>query len=174
MGPWAYCRMNGWKSLLNILIQGEVTEESIRVPKANFASIAEMYEEEYLSKEVKLELSMFRSRLSDFQAINEVQSPKGLTGTLRKYQQQGLNWLNFLDEFGFGGCLADDMGLGKTIQVIAFMLLQKEKGTNDRPSLVVVPTTLIYNWQAELARFAPSLEVHTLYGAERRKDTDWL
>jgi SNF2 family DNA or RNA helicase len=149
---------------------GEVTEESIRVPKVNFSSIAEMYEEEFLSKEVKLELAMFRSRLSDFHAINEVQTPKGLQGVLRKYQQQGLNWLNFLDEFGFGGCLADDMGLGKTIQVIAFILLQKEKGRNEQPCLIVVPTTLIHNWQGELAKFAPSLNIYTLYGADRPKD----
>ena len=148
---------------------GELTEDSIRIPKVNFASIAEMYEEEFLSKEVKLELAMLNSRLADFHSINEVQTPMALNGVLRKYQQQGLNWLNFLNEFGFGGCLADDMGLGKTIQVIAFILLQKEQG-NMEPCLIVVPTTLIHNWQTELERFAPTLKVHTLYGADRKKD----
>ncbi|MET3113435.1 SNF2 family DNA or RNA helicase [Pedobacter sp. CG_S7] len=148
---------------------GDVGEESIRMPKVNFSSISEMYEEEYLSKEVKLELAMFTSKLSGFQEITEVEVPKNLNGILREYQQQGLSWLSFLDDFGFGGCLADDMGLGKTIQVIAFLLLKKEKG-KAQTNLIVVPTTLIFNWQAEIAKFAPSLKVHTVYGVERRKD----
>jgi hypothetical protein len=150
---------------------GEVSEELIRTPKVNFSSIAEVYEEELLSKEVKLELAMYTAKLSGFHAISEVKTPASFNGVLREYQQQGLNWLNFLDEFGFGGCLADDMGLGKTIQVIAFILLQKEQGKQLQPSLIVVPTTLIFNWQAELAKFAPSLKILTVYGADRRKDT---
>ncbi|WP_432712212.1 DEAD/DEAH box helicase [Pedobacter sp.] len=151
---------------------GEVTEETIRTPKVNFSSIAELYEEEFLSKEVKLELSMLNSRLENFESITQVQTPKGLNGELRPYQQQGLNWLNFLAEFGFGGCLADDMGLGKTIQVIAFILLQKEQDKHQQASLIVVPTTLIFNWQAELAKFAPSLMVLTVYGTERPTDSE--
>jgi len=147
---------------------GEVSEEVIRTPKVNFAAISEMYEDDVLSKEVKLELAMYNSRISDFHSITEVNVPSGFKGELRAYQLQGLNWLNFLDEFGFGGCLADDMGLGKTIQIIAFILLQKERGR--QASLIVVPTSLIFNWQTELAKFAPLLKVYTLYGAERRKD----
>lgn len=149
---------------------GEVSEEVIRMPKAHFASIAELYEEDCLSQEVKLELSEFKSRLANFHAIASVETPKTLNGVLRDYQLQGLNWLNFLDEFGFGGCLADDMGLGKTIQVIAHILLQKEKGKLSIPSLIVVPTTLVGNWQSELKKFAPTLTVQTLYGTERTKD----
>jgi SNF2 family DNA or RNA helicase len=145
---------------------GEVAEEVIRTPKVNFASIAALYEDEMLSRELKLELASFQEKIKDFNAITKVEVPRALHGTLRDYQKQGLNWLNFLDEFGFGGCLADDMGLGKTIQVIAFLLLQKERG--GRPAnLVVVPATLIFNWQAELKKFAPDLQVHTIYGADR-------
>ncbi|RZJ78285.1 MAG: DEAD/DEAH box helicase, partial [Flavobacterium sp.] len=80
----------------------------------------------------------------------------------------GLNWLNFLDDFNFGACLADDMGLGKTIQVIAFILSQQEKiGKNC--NLIVVPASLVFNWQQELTKFAPTLKVKTLYGADRAK-----
>lgn len=149
---------------------GEVAEERIRIPKVNFTSVAELYEEEVLSKEVRLELSMYKTRLNDFKSIIDVQVPEGLHGELRPYQRQGLNWLNFLDEFGFGGCLADDMGLGKTIQIIAFILLQKEKGLAIVPSLIVLPTTLIFNWEGELRKFAPGLKVLKVHGAERVKD----
>ena len=147
---------------------GEITEEVIRTPKVNFASISSLYEDHMLSRELKLELASFQEKINDFNSITRVDVPEALHGTLRDYQKQGLNWLNFLDEFGFGGCLADDMGLGKTIQVIAFLLLQKERG--GRPAnLVVVPATLIFNWQAELKKFAPDLHVHTIYGADRIK-----
>ena len=87
---------------------------------------------------------------------------------LRDYQREGVNWLNFLDDFNFGGCLADDMGLGKTIQIIAFILSQGEK-YGHTTNLVVVPTSLLFNWQEEIEKFAPSLKVFTHYGAEREK-----
>ncbi|PYF70637.1 DEAD/DEAH box helicase [Pedobacter nutrimenti] len=151
---------------------GELAGECIRTPRSNFGTIEELYEQEVLSKEVRLELSMYKKRLRNFESITEVSIPKGLQGELRAYQRQGLNWLNFLDEFGFGGCLADDMGLGKTIQIIAFMLLQKEKAEKLPASLLVLPTTLIFNWQAELGKFAPGLKILTVYGTERVKDIE--
>jgi len=86
---------------------------------------------------------------------------------LRDYQRQGLAWLQFLREHDLAGVLADDMGLGKTIQVLAHVLVEKEAGRLDRPALIVMPTSLIHNWRAEIERFAPSLRVVDLYGAER-------
>jgi SNF2 family DNA or RNA helicase len=151
---------------------GAVAEETIRTPKVNLSGVEELYEAEFMTAEVKQELASFKERLSGFQQVEEVDVPNGLKTVLRGYQQHGLNWLNFLDEFGFGGCLADDMGLGKTIQIIAFLLLKKERGLDGPPSLIVVPTTLLFNWQQELAKFAPSLKVHTVYGVERIKDTN--
>jgi SNF2 family DNA or RNA helicase len=150
---------------------GEVVEELIRTPKVNFAAIAELYEQDMLSRELRLELASYQRKISDFSTITQVEVPGTLNGVLRDYQKQGLNWLNFLDEFGFGGCLADDMGLGKTIQVIAFMLLQQQQG-NKPANLIVVPATLIFNWQAEIEKFGPSLKVHTIYGADRIKTVD--
>ena len=86
----------------------------------------------------------------------DAQVPKALRATLRPYQQAGVSWLSLLSQLGLGACLADDMGLGKTIQVLALLLLHQER-TPHRTHLLVVPASLIANWQAELERFAPSL-----------------
>ncbi|SFQ26793.1 DEAD/DEAH box helicase [Hymenobacter arizonensis] len=149
---------------------GEVVEERIRTPKISFATLAELYAPADLTPATQAELARYRAAAADFTGIASVAVPKALRATLREYQQQGLNWLNFLDTFNFGGCLADDMGLGKTLQVLAFILLQREKGLAVA-NLVVVPTSLVFNWQAEVAKFAPSLRVHVLHGASRRQSS---
>nr|WP_255486850.1 DEAD/DEAH box helicase [Mucilaginibacter sp. SP1R1] len=120
---------------------------------------------------VKDELNIYHQKLADFDSVKQIEIPESLNATLRPYQKQGLNWLNFLDDFNFGGCLADDMGLGKSIQVIAFILSQREKNSHNT-NLIVVPTSLIFNWQQELAKFAPSIKLHTIYGADRIKNID--
>lgn len=88
---------------------------------------------------------------------------RDLLGTLRPYQDAGVRWLHLLSSLGLGACLADDMGLGKTIQVLALLLSrrreQSRRRRDHRPSLLVVPASLVGNWQAEIARFAPSLRV---------------
>ncbi|WP_049622934.1 SNF2-related protein, partial [Frateuria defendens] len=93
--------------------------------------------------------------------------PRGFKATLRPYQRDGLAWLDFLGAAGLGGILADDMGLGKTVQVLAHILGEKQRGRLDAPALVVAPTSLVGNWQAEAARFAPALKVLVLHGADR-------
>ncbi|PBQ30269.1 DNA helicase [Sphingobacteriaceae bacterium] len=141
---------------------------TLQIPKTNFALIEELFEEDEVNEEVKKEINFYKEKLNDFKNIEEIEVPGDLKATLRPYQKQGLNWLNFLDDFNFGGCLADDMGLGKSVQIIAFILSQKTKRKN-ATNLLVVPTTLIFNWQAEFQKFAPCLQVRTLYGAERDK-----
>jgi superfamily II DNA or RNA helicase len=94
----------------------------------------------------------------------------GLQLQLRPYQLHGVAWLQYLREQHLAGILADDMGLGKTAQVLAHLLLEKHAGRLERPALVVLPTSLIANWQAEAARCAPRLRVLTLQGAERARD----
>lgn len=161
-----------WIAKLSAYLEaGEVVEEVVRTPKVNIVSIDALYEDEMLAAPLRMEIQRFRSKLEQFNVIGQVQVPDTFQGTLRHYQQEGLNWLNFLDEFGFGGCLADDMGLGKTIQVIAFLLLQKEKSAT-APSMIIVPATLIFNWEAEIKKFAPTLRVHVIYGADRDKHVD--
>ncbi|MFN5416222.1 MAG: SNF2-related protein [Flavobacteriia bacterium] len=149
---------------------GELVDGNIRTSKMNFSAVDELYEKEVLSQEVAEEISYLNSKIASFKTIHDVSIPKKLKGELRDYQKQGLNWLNFLDEFNFGGCLADDMGLGKTAQIIAFMLSQKEKH-KDITNLIVVPTSLLFNWQREMDKFAPSLKYHCVYGANRSKST---
>ncbi len=113
-------------------------------------------------------------KLKDFKGIKKAKPPKVLNATLRDYQQDGLNWLNFLHEFKFGGILADDMGLGKTIQTLAHLSRLKEKKLLKKPSLVVMPTSLIANWKKEAAKFTPNLKILSLHGAKRAKQFEVL
>ncbi|WPL17240.1 ATP-dependent helicase HepA [Thiorhodovibrio winogradskyi] len=107
-------------------------------------------------------------RLRDFEGIAPVEPPPGLHAELRPYQRKGLDWLQFLRDFELGGVLADDMGLGKTIQCLTHLLVEKSAGRADRPSLVVAPTSLMFNWRREAERFTPELKVLLLQGADRR------
>ncbi len=96
-------------------------------------------------------------------------SAKGLKATLREYQETGVGWLQFLSGLGLGACLADDMGLGKTIQVLALLLaLKKEKST--KPSLLVLPASLLANWKAEMVRFTPTLRALFVHPAESSRE----
>jgi superfamily II DNA or RNA helicase len=110
-----------------------------------------------------------RTELELFDGIAPVDPPASFTGTLRGYQREGLGWLLFLQRFGFGGCLADDMGLGKTIMVLAVLAQAQEssRGGTGRPSLVVAPRSLVFNWRQEAARFAPGLRVLEYTGGGR-------
>ncbi len=108
-----------------------------------------------------------RARLAELRQRRPNPLPKGLKASLRPYQKDGLAWLDFLGAAGLGGILADDMGLGKTVQVLAHIVGAKEHGELAGPVLVVAPTTLVGNWQAETARFAPGLKVLVLHGADR-------
>jgi len=93
----------------------------------------------------------------------EPKVPKALKAELRDYQVQGFRWLSRLAAWGAGACLADDMGLGKTLQALALLLARAKDG----PALVVAPTSVIFNWREEAARFAPSLKVHEYHTADR-------
>ncbi len=109
----------------------------------------------------------FTEQLRQAQGVQPVDPPQGLGLTLRPYQLEGLSWLQYLRREGLAGILADDMGLGKTAQTLAHLLLEKEAGRLDRPALVVLPTSLLFNWKQEAARFAPDLRVLSLHGPQR-------
>ena len=105
---------------------------------------------------------------TDNESLPEVQQPPKFEGQLRPYQLTGLRWMAFLSKFGIGTCLADDMGLGKTIQLIALLQHERINPTNIvGPTLLVVPTSVIGNWERELDKFSPELKVHVHHGAER-------
>jgi len=108
--------------------------------------------------------------LENFTGIRNYELPPGFLGELRPYQRVGYNWLRFLNDFSLGGCLADDMGLGKTVQTLA-MLLHESQREDPGTSLVIMPTSLIYNWEMEAAKFAPELKVLNYTGSTRKKDT---
>ncbi len=105
-------------------------------------------------------------RLVGAGGVEPLAEPDGFRGSLRPYQRQGLGWLARLAELGMGGCLADDMGLGKTVQVIA-LVLRRRVVPGRAATLLVCPTSVVGNWQAELARFAPGLSVHVHHGSRR-------
>src|SRR5690606_27101746 len=96
--------------------------------------------------------------------------PKALRATLRPYQKRGLDWLATMGSLGLGACLADDMGLGKTMQLLAFLLRRRDEAPRDaRPALLIAPTSVVGNWEREVERFAPSLDVVKHYGSERAR-----
>ncbi len=119
-----------------------------------------------------------RRKLREFDGIKPLPAPGGFRGELRPYQQEGLGWLEFLQRFGFGGCLADDMGLGKTIQVLAMLesrrMQARPKGQKRAPALVIVPRSLVFNWKSEAKRFTPDLRVLDHSGIDRVKALDHL
>ncbi len=98
-----------------------------------------------------------RERMQRFHGVKAAPQPEGFRGHLRDYQREGVGWMEFLREFGFGGCLADDMGVGKTAQVLAVLELRRTEGCG--PSLVVAPKSLMFNWRAEAAKFTPQMRV---------------
>ncbi|MBT0962295.1 DEAD/DEAH box helicase [Denitromonas iodatirespirans] len=112
-------------------------------------------------------LAAWQAKLAGMHEVRPVAPPAGLGLQLRPYQREGLAWLQHLRAHDLGGVLADDMGLGKTAQTLAHLLIEKESGRMDRPSLIVLPTSLVFNWQREAARFAPSLRVLKLHGKDR-------
>lgn len=154
------------------LSAAQMMEETVRVPA---------YRAFYLNSvlEARQGMTVYRDRL--FKTVirgmksledSEFDTPEGLRGVLREYQKVGFKWMKTLDSLGFGGILADDMGLGKTVQVIA-LLLDEVSGAKkeQKPSLIVCPASLVYNWESEMEKFAPSLRVRLITGnaGERRE-----
>ncbi len=108
------------------------------------------------------------------EAIQHLAPPEGFHGELRPYQLRGLDWLAFLSRIGIGGCLADDMGLGKTIQLIALWLHERKDGLSPGPTLLVVPMSLVGNWEREIQRFAPTLKSMIHHGTERLSGQEFM
>lgn len=141
----------------------------LRLPKLR-ADVLEDYDQ--LAVQVNAAETLRRlANASKAATVNDVVPvPAGLRTSLRDYQHDGLNWLDFLARFQLGGVLADDMGLGKTVQVLAHVLSEKAQGRLSGPVLVVMPTSLVPNWRAEARRFAPELSVLSLHGSARQDD----
>lgn len=111
----------------------------------------------------------------EFKGVTSRALPEGFSGDLRPYQKAGYDWLHFLRDFHFGGCLADDMGLGKTVQALAFLqslYVEPGQGTGQNASLLVVPRSLLVNWQREASRFTPQLRMLEYFDSDRIKSAD--
>ena len=145
---------------------------TLRLPRVRAAMINELEAASGLRWDVPERLRALGERLRSFEGIAHVPVPAPFRGELRGYQRDGLDWLQFLAGYGFGGILADDMGLGKSVQTLAHLLCEKEAGRLRDPALLVVPTSLVYNWCDEAARFAPSLRVLPLHGPARLQRFD--
>ncbi len=147
---------------------GEVKNGKLKVSKLRFSIIDELFDK-INDEKILQELQKKRKLLQGFGKIEKVRVPKSIKANLRDYQKEGLNWLNFLDKMKWGGILADDMGLGKTLQILTFLQLKATK--NNKANLIIVPTTLLFNWQNEIKKFAPELKAYYHYGAGRVKDS---
>jgi SNF2 family DNA or RNA helicase len=138
---------------------------SLRVSKLHLGLLDQL-DGLFDNDEIKKEIEAKKKKLKDFSGIQPEEPSIAMKATLRPYQLAGFEWMQALDEIGWGGCLADDMGLGKTLQTITFLQFVKEKNEGST-SLVVCPTSLLFNWESELQKFCPSLKYHVYYGTER-------
>ncbi len=143
----------------------EQDDQKLLLRKHHLALVQELSDES-LAKTV---MNRKLEKLRQFAEIDPQPLPKGFRGTLRPYQKAGYDWLYFLNQYRFGGCLADDMGLGKTVTTLAMLQAQKEAAAAE-PSLLVMPTSLLYNWEMEARKFAPQLRVLVYAGSQRQKD----
>ncbi len=157
-----------YKHLFNL---AEETEGGLRINELQLPLVDELLEDaSQVNKTAEYEQK--RQRLQSFENIRPQPVPQNFTGELRPYQKAGLDWLHFLREYNFGGILADDMGLGKTIQVLAFLQSLCEQSKRQAASLLIVPKSLLTNWQRESARFTPGLRILEYMGNFRNKDPE--
>ncbi len=163
--PWG--RIKPILRTLGELYFTEHAGPALRLSVLDAARLAELETHARLRWAGGRQLRELGHKLRDFKGVQPVPPPAGLQALLRPYQSDGLAWMQFLRDHGLGGILADDMGLGKTVQTLAHILVEKEAGRLTTPALVVAPTSLMGNWQAEAARFAPGLRVLLLHGAGR-------
>ena len=141
-------------------------EQTLRLPRQEAARIAQLQAQgiEWHGGEA---IQALAQRLAQ-PLPHRCAIPAGLNATLRDYQHDGLTWMQNLLQLGMSGILADDMGLGKTLQTLAHILSEKNAQRLQQPALVIVPTSLLANWQDEAARFTPQLKVLCLHGVQRQ------
>jgi superfamily II DNA or RNA helicase len=156
------------------LFDGFTGGDTIRLSRFDAPRLADLNDTSRWQFKGQSDVFAMADKLRSAQGITRIEPPKGLCLELRPYQKEGLAWLQFLREQELSGILADDMGLGKTAQALAHLLLEKEAGRLDKPALIVLPTSLIFNWKNEAARFAPSLSVLSLHGPERKSKFDQI
>jgi superfamily II DNA or RNA helicase len=144
----------------------EIVGQDLHVKKSHFGTLSTLFHQAQVSPS----LESLKEKWTTFTGIQEVKTSTNFKGELRPYQQIGLNWLSFLDEFGFHGILADEMGLGKTVQVLAMLSCIE----TTQPHLIVLPTSLLFNWKNEIHRFLPHFSCYVHQGPHRNKSIEEL
>ncbi len=144
-----------------------IEKDTLKISKLRFSIIDELFDQ-IDDMEILKEIGEKKRKLREITHIEKVKIPKSVKAKLRDYQKQGVNWLNFLHQMGWGGILADDMGLGKTLQVLTFLKIVLEK--DKTPNLIIVPTTLLFNWRNEIEKFVPDLKALYYHGPNRQLD----
>ena len=114
------------------------------------------------------EFQKFWEQMSTFSTSENLELPQGINAEFREYQIKGFGWLWFMYKYGLNGILADDMGLGKTLQALAAIQKAKEED-GPMPTLVICPTTVVFNWESEIQKFAPTLTTLKISGADRKQ-----
>ncbi len=154
------------KRLEKLASFAEKTSDGLRFTGAQGLLLNSLLENEQILK-LDEKFKVLREKIKQFSGIHPVDPVSSFKGKLRKYQREGLAWLEFLESFGLGGILADDMGLGKTIQCLAFLANRHRRLKKVGPSLLLAPKSLLENWRMEAARFTPDLRVLVHAGSER-------
>lgn len=144
-------------------------EGAVRLHRVRAAQLTQYKGEDGLVSSAPADLEEQARTLEALKPKEDPEAPKEFLATLRPYQQDGFEWLQFLREQGLGGILADDMGLGKTVQTLCHLHCEKVAGRADLPSLILAPKSVVPNWEKEAKKFAPSLKVLALQGPNRKK-----
>ncbi|MEL6905900.1 MAG: DEAD/DEAH box helicase, partial [Planctomycetota bacterium] len=161
-----------WVTRWKLLEVGELSEDGkIRFGKDQGWVLNALIEKAPAADTVAVDepFANLRAMLSEASTPEPLREPEDFEGELRPYQREGLGWLDQLSSLRLGGCLADDMGLGKTVQILAYLVVRAEGPNKEdrRPTLVVAPRSLVFNWRAEAERFAPTLGVVDYTGPDR-------
>ncbi|AMJ67455.1 SNF2-related protein [Hymenobacter sp. PAMC 26628] len=152
---------------LELFAFAEEQDETLSLRRHHLALVADLQSNELATVTLGRKLE----KLRDFAEVADHPLPVGFHGELRPYQKAGYNWLRFVQDYHFGGCLADDMGLGKTIQTLAMLQQRAESGAaQGAASLLALPTSLVYNWLNEAQKFTPALRLLVYTGTYRTKD----
>jgi SNF2 family DNA or RNA helicase len=138
-------------------------------PEMDMLNFLKMSADEELEFDHDDTLREMMARFHDKSQFELTPNPPKFQGKLRDYQKRGVSWIQYLEQLGLNGCLADDMGLGKTIEVIAHLINEREQKENTLPTLLIAPTSVLGNWQKEMARFAPHLSTTIHHGSSRIK-----
>ncbi|WP_226996155.1 DEAD/DEAH box helicase [Candidatus Protochlamydia sp. W-9] len=154
------------QELKELAEEGEIIGQEVHIKKSHIGALSSLFDR----PELPSTLSIFKQKWENFKGVETALPTPSFEGHLRPYQQEGLNWLSFLFNYGFHGILADEMGLGKTVQVLAFI----SRFSSESKHLIVVPTSLLFNWKNEICRFLPSCSCYIHQGSQRANSIEIL